>query len=138
MAARFLAVGLAIGVEYLNPRLAKPGDIADALGLPLLGIAPQVPGLKNLPVTLDDLPPSFQEAFRSIRTRIFLSPIAAAAQSMAVTSTNAGEGKTMVASNLAVSMAMAGRRVLLIDADLRSAAIASHLQHPAARRDCPT
>jgi capsular exopolysaccharide synthesis family protein len=59
-----------------------------------------------------------RESFRSIRTRIFLSPIAANAQSMAVTSTNPGEGKTMVASNLAVSMAMAGRRVLLIDADL--------------------
>jgi capsular exopolysaccharide synthesis family protein len=114
----FVAVGLAVGAEYVNPRLAKPGDIADALGLPLLGIAPQVPGLHNRPVTLADLPASLRESFRSIRTRIFLSPIAANAQSMAVTSTNPGEGKTMVASNLAVSMAMAGRRVLLIDADL--------------------
>jgi polysaccharide biosynthesis transport protein len=115
----FLAVGLAFGLEYLNPRIAKPSDIAEALGLPLLGIAPQVPGLNNRPETLNALPSSFHEAVRAIRTRIFLSPIAAAARSLAVTSTNAGEGKTMVASNLAVSMARADRRVLIIDADLR-------------------
>jgi capsular exopolysaccharide synthesis family protein len=68
---------------------------------------------------MDAMPPPFQEAVRDIRTRIFLSPVAAAARTLAVTSTNAQEGKTLVASNLAVSLAMAGRRVLLIDADLR-------------------
>ena len=101
-----------------NPRIAGPDDIAQALGLPLLGAVPQVRGWENRPVTLDALPPSFQEALRSIRTRIFLSPLAAA-RSIAVTSSIAGEGKTIVASNLAASMARGGRRVLLVDADFR-------------------
>jgi capsular exopolysaccharide synthesis family protein len=113
-----VAVGLATGLEYLNPRIAKPGDIASALGLPLLGIAPKVSGMSDRAAALDALPASFQEALRGIRTRIFLSPVATA-RSLAVTSTGPGEGKTVVARNLALSMAMAGRRVLLVDADLR-------------------
>ncbi len=114
----FLAVGLAFGVEYANPRITRADDIAQALGLPLLGAVPQVRGWENRPVSLDALPPSFQEALRSIRTRIFLSPLVAG-RSIAVTSSIAGEGKSMVASNLAASMARGGRRVLLVDADLR-------------------
>ncbi|MEO8256959.1 MAG: polysaccharide biosynthesis tyrosine autokinase [Acidobacteriota bacterium] len=112
------AVGLAITSEHLNPRLAKHEDIAAALGLPVLGTAPRISGLKALSA-VDALPVSFQEAVRAIRTRILLSPIAGAARALAVTSTNAGEGKTLIASNLAASMALAGRRVLLVDADLR-------------------
>jgi capsular exopolysaccharide synthesis family protein len=114
----FLAVGLAFAREYLNPRLARREDIAAALGLPVLGTAPRINRLKAL-TAVDALPPSFQEAVRAIRTRILLSPIAGAARALAVTSTSAGEGKTLIASQLAASMAMAGRRVLLIDADLR-------------------
>jgi len=114
----FLAVGLAFGVEYANPRITRADDIAQALGLPLLGAVPQVRGWENRPVSLDALPPSVQEALRSIRTRIFLSPLAAG-RSIAVTSSIAGEGKSMVASNLAASMARGGRRVLLVDADFR-------------------
>jgi len=112
------AVALALGLEYLNPRLEKPSDIAEALGLPLLGIAPTISRLKNRTPTLDDLPQSFHAAFRTIRTRILLSPVAGSARSIAVTSTTPKEGKTIVASNLAISLAMAGRRVLLVDADL--------------------
>jgi polysaccharide biosynthesis transport protein len=118
MAGGFLAVGLAFGVEYANPHIAGANDVVQTLGLPLLGVAPKVPSWKNRPVSLDTLPPAFQEALRSIRTRIFLSPIAAT-RSMAVTSSIAGEGKTIVSSNLAVSLARSGRRVLLVDADLR-------------------
>jgi polysaccharide biosynthesis transport protein len=112
------AVGLAFGVEYANPHIAGTNDIVQTLGLAVLGVAPRIPGWKNRPVSLDALPPSFQEALRSIRTSIFLSPIAAT-RSMAVTSSVAAEGKTIISSNLAVSMAKSGRRVLLVDADLR-------------------
>lgn len=115
----FIGVALAIGREYLNPRITNSDDIEEALGLPLLGITPDVRLLKKGPLTVDRLPPEFQEALRGIRTRILLSPIGAAARTLAVTSTTPGEGKTMLASGLAASMAMAGRRVLLVDGDMR-------------------
>jgi capsular exopolysaccharide synthesis family protein len=118
MGGVFLAIGFAFTREQLNPLLARREDVEAALGVPVLGTAPKIPRLKVLSV-LDALPPSFQEAVRAIRTRILLSPIAGAARALAVTSTNAGEGKTLIASNLAGSIASAGRRVLLIDADLR-------------------
>ena len=114
----FIGIGLSFTREYLNPRLSTRDDIVAGLGLPVLGTAPKINRLKALSA-VDALPPAFQEAMRAIRTRILLSPIAGTARALAVTSTNAGEGKTMIASNLAASMAMAGRRVLLVDADLR-------------------
>jgi len=114
----FLGVALAFGLEYLDPRIAMASDIAASLGLPLLGVTPRIRGLKQR-IAHDRLPPSFQEALRSIRTQLYLSPIPGAARSVTVTSTSAGEGKTIVATNLAISIAMSGRRVLLVDADLR-------------------
>jgi polysaccharide biosynthesis transport protein len=112
-----LAVGLAFTVERLNPRITAPHDISDALGLPLIGVAPVVEAFKRSRPAANQLPPAFQEAIRAIRTRILLSPTADI-RTLAVTSTTAGEGKTVIASGLAISLAMSGRRVLLIDADM--------------------
>ncbi len=114
----FAAVGLALGVEYLNPRINNEDDLEDALGMPVLGIAPRIAALKSGPLTVDRLSPEFQESLRDIRTRILLSPSGAGSRSLALTSATVGEGKTVFASGLAGSMAMAGRRVLLIDADM--------------------
>jgi len=115
----FLGVSLVIGLEYMNPRISDAGDLKEAFGLPMLGVAPVVAGLKSGFSGVESLAPEFHEALRGIRTRILLSPTAAAARSLAVTSTAPGEGKTTLASGLAVSLAMAGRKVLLIDADMR-------------------
>jgi succinoglycan biosynthesis transport protein ExoP len=115
----FLAVIIVVGLEYLNPRITDSNDVEERLGLPLLGVAPQVAELKKGPLTADRLPPQFQEALRTIRTRILLSPMAARMRTLAVTSSAPGEGKTVLASNLAISMVAGGRRVLLIDADMR-------------------
>ena len=65
------------------------------------------------------LPPAFREALGAIRTRILLSASTADLRALAITSTSAGEGKTLIASNLAISVALTGRRVLLVDADMR-------------------
>jgi succinoglycan biosynthesis transport protein ExoP len=114
----FVAMMAALGLDYLKPRIAVASDIPGLLNLPVLGVTPRIRGLKQR-IAHHDLPVAFQEALRGIRTQLFLSPIRGAARSVTVTSTSAGEGKTMVATNLAMSIAMTGRRVLLVDADLR-------------------
>jgi capsular exopolysaccharide synthesis family protein len=69
-----------------------------------------------VPASQPRLPVS--EAYRSLRTALLLSS-AKQLQTVAVTSTQAGEGKSATATNLAIVMAQLGRRVLLVDADLR-------------------
>jgi capsular exopolysaccharide synthesis family protein len=114
----FAAFGLVLGIEYLNPRIAKPEDVAESLHLPLLGVVPAVSAKKRRLGGVH-LPLELQEALRSLRTRILLSSKTASARTLAVTSATAGEGKTALSSGFAASMAKSGRRVLLVDADLR-------------------
>jgi polysaccharide biosynthesis transport protein len=116
----FLALVLVFGLEGLNPRIADPEDIANALGLPLLGLAPKMRRFnENRTADLRNLPFPFQEAIRSIRTRLLLAEDATTPRTFVITSATPGEGKTLMASNIAVAIAMTGRRVLLVDADLR-------------------
>ena len=115
----FFAIALVVGVHFLSPRIAEPEEIAEALGLPLVGVAPRVPEIGAALSTLTDLPPPFQEAVRNIRAQVFLSPSTTATRTLAITSTSPGEGKTVIATSLSVSVAKAGRRVLLVDADIR-------------------
>jgi len=115
----FIALVFATVLEYTNPRIAGTADVETALRVPLLGSAPHLGTLGPGHFRVNALPPAFQEAFRSIRTRILLSPSSAETRAFVVTSTTSGEGKTLVASSLATSLATGGRRVLLIDADMR-------------------
>lgn len=64
--------------------------------------------------------PSMIEAFRSLRTSVLLSGVDSPPKSLLVTSTQPGEGKTTIATNLALALAQAEHRVLLVDSDLRS------------------
>jgi capsular exopolysaccharide synthesis family protein len=71
------------------------------------------------PLLNNGVPSSFAEAFRAVRTNVLFSGNGNHARSLVITSTGPGEGKTLVATNLATGLAMAGQRVLLIDADMR-------------------
>jgi capsular exopolysaccharide synthesis family protein len=116
------ACGLVFFFEYVDSRIKTPDEIRIHLGLPHLGLLPALDGKAlsaNYPLVSKGVPGNFAEAFRAVRTNVLFSSAQPGMRSIVVTSTGPGEGKSMVASNLAVSLAQAGQRTLLIDADLR-------------------
>ncbi|MBI2833505.1 MAG: polysaccharide biosynthesis tyrosine autokinase [Acidobacteria bacterium] len=116
-----LGIGLAFFFEYLDNRIKAPEEIKTYLGLPFLGFIPVIGarGDVSAPLLNNGVPANFAEAFRSVRTNVLFSSAGEGTKSIVVTSTGPGEGKTLMASNLAVAIAQAGQRVLLIDADMR-------------------
>ena len=115
-----VAVGLAFGFEYLDNRIKTPQELKTHLGIPFLGMVPTVDrGRQPNPLLDDGVPPNFSEAFKSVRTNVLFSSAEEGLRSLVITSAGPGEGKSLVASNLALALAQAGQRVLLIDADMR-------------------
>lgn len=115
------AIGLAFLFECLDDRIKSPAEIKTTLGLPFLGMVPKVPENTEHGAPLLDrgVTPNFAEAMRTIRTNIMFSSTSSGSQSLVITSSGPGEGKTVVASNLAMALAQTGQRVVLIDADMR-------------------
>jgi polysaccharide biosynthesis transport protein len=127
--ALFLGLCIAFCLEYFDSHVKTPEQIKTELGLPFLGLVPLVVISDRAPAPLvgsmngsDEhpaMPPGFGEAFRKLRTNVRLSIPNEGLQPLLVTSATMGEGKTVVASNLATTFALSEHRVLLIDADLR-------------------
>jgi capsular exopolysaccharide synthesis family protein len=117
----FFGLGLAFFFEYLDDRVKTPEEIETHLGLPSIGLIPALAlsGKKVNPLINNGVPAHFAEAFRALRTNILFSASEDGHRSIVVTSTGPSEGKTMVAGNLAIAMAVAAQRILLIDADMR-------------------
>lgn len=116
-----LAVGLVLGFEYFDSRIKSPDEIKTHLGLPFLGLVPSMSakGNDSMLISAASAPPHFAESIKAIRTAVVFSSADEGARSVVVTSTGPGEGKTMVSSNLAVALAQADQRTLIIDCDMR-------------------
>jgi succinoglycan biosynthesis transport protein ExoP len=117
-----LGVGLAFLREALDTRLRNGDEIGERLGLPLLGELPtpaKAMRMENRLVMLEQPYSGGAEMFRMLRTSIDLANLDRNARTLMVTSAVEGEGKTTTAANLAVALAAAGRRVILVDLDLR-------------------
>jgi polysaccharide biosynthesis transport protein len=122
LAGLFLGLGLAFIWERFDTRVRSTEELEDILGVPLLARLPeprrQIVAANRL-ATLDEPMGALTESFRVLGTRIELANVDVGRQILLVTSAMHGEGKSPVASNLAVTLARAGRRVVLIDLDLR-------------------
>jgi capsular exopolysaccharide synthesis family protein len=117
----FLACGATFFFEYLDSRIKTPEEIETHLGLPAIGLIPALGKAwhKGEPLISNGVPPNFAEAFRALRTNVLFSAAEKGCRVIVVTSSGPREGKTIVASNLAIGFAYSGQRVLLADGDLR-------------------
>lgn len=120
-----LGLALCFFMEYLDTTLKTKEDVERILETPVLGYVPPITsadtnGQSAPELAALDRPESLlAEAFRSIRTALLFSATGKSLQSILVTSSMPSEGKTLVSLNLAFAMARAGKRVLLVDADMR-------------------
>jgi capsular exopolysaccharide synthesis family protein len=121
IAGLFGGVGLAFFVEYLDQSIKSAEDTEKRLGVPVLGMVSlqkdKEKGIEN--VVINEPRSSFSEEYRSIRTSVLLSSAEAPPKRILVTSMGPSEGKTVTASNLALTVAQSEYRVVLVDGDLR-------------------
>jgi non-specific protein-tyrosine kinase len=117
-----LGIGAAFLWEALDTRVRTSDEISERLGLPLLARLP-APSKRlrqeERLVMIDDPSSPEAEAFRMLRTNLELVQLGEAAKTILVTSAVEREGKSTTAANLAVSLARAGKSVVLLDLDLR-------------------
>lgn len=117
-----LAAVAAFLLEYLDDTLKTDEDVERVLKLPTLGATTRIPKIQQPPdhlVTLHSPRDPITEEYRVLRTNIQFSGLSNQSTILLITSAALGEGKTTLAANLALVMAMAGKHVILVDADLR-------------------
>lgn len=118
-----LALAAALVLEYLDDTLKTAGAAERVLNVISLGTVvrmhrrPRQPKERVVAMLERDSP--LAEAYRVIRTNVQFASLRRSARTLLITSAVGGEGKTTTACNLAVTMAQAGKRVILCDADLR-------------------
>lgn len=127
-------LGLIVGAGYaflreiFDTRIRSQADVERTVQAGILGTFAADPSVENEPVIIhkDAFSPR-AESFRQLRTHLRFTNIAGGAQTVVVSSSIPGEGKTSIATNLAIMLAESGTRVLLIDADLRRPRVAKYL-----------
>jgi non-specific protein-tyrosine kinase len=116
-----VALGVIFLVEYLDVSVKNQDQIQADTGLPTLGAIAKIK--VNNPseslVTYHSPRDPLSEAYRVLRTNLGFSAIDSDLSSIVITSASPGEGKSTTAANLGVVMAQAGKRVIIIDSDLR-------------------
>ena len=137
---RFLGMGALLGgflgmvigyvVEIADRSFRKPEDLIREFGVPILGHIPFMTAKQlTLPKYTNPMDKSAvsihsprsrpAEAFRSVRTAICFSPSGSLHRVLQITSPSVGDGKSTLALNLAISLAMSGKRTILMESDFR-------------------
>lgn len=119
-----VVAGIAFLAEQLDDTIKDADGVQEVAGLSTLGTIARMRGTRGRReiyrvVTLLYPRSSIAEAYRTLRVNVEFAALDAPVQTLLVTSTAPGEGKSVTSANLAVAFAQAGSRVLLVDADLR-------------------
>lgn len=123
-----LGVGLAVLRETLETRIRNTRDVEQLTELPILGGIVFDPKAKDRPLIVHVDPRSPRaESFRTLRTNLQYLDVGRIDRSFVITSSIESEGKSTTGANLAIALADAGSRVLLVDADLRRPKIADYM-----------
>jgi capsular exopolysaccharide synthesis family protein len=123
----FGGLALALLLERMDTRMRDSKQIQELLGVPAIAIVPQTiwkgkgpdPEASSGPEILWDARSPFAEAMRVFRTSIQLSSTSRGSRVIAVTSCQPGEGKSTLSMNLAATLAQGGKKVALVDTDMR-------------------
>lgn len=122
VAGILLGIALALLIEHLDDSVRSKEDAERITAQPTLGLIPRLPARRDRQVeivSIDDPSSNGAEAYRSLRTSVKFLGVDRPLRTILVTSAAASEGKTVTAANLAIVLAQAGERVLLVSADLR-------------------
>jgi succinoglycan biosynthesis transport protein ExoP len=119
MVGLMFSVGAVFLIEALDDTIKGPEDITRTMGLPVLGIITRHETQDGQLITMAEPRSPVSEAFRAIRTNLQFASVDKPIQKLLVTSPSPADGKTTVAANLGVAMAQGGKKVALIDADMR-------------------
>ncbi|KPV47763.1 hypothetical protein SE17_41695, partial [Kouleothrix aurantiaca] len=116
-----LAIGGAFLLEFLDDRVKTPeqaGKLAGAMALGAIGRLPAAAEGGQL-VALRATNTPMAEAYRMLRVNLDFTAIDSPLRAVAISSAGPGEGKSTTIANLAVALAEAGRRVIVVDTDMR-------------------
>ncbi len=114
--ATLIGTGAAFGAEHFNSAIRSQKEIS-ALGLPVLGVVPRLKNTNGGALKKASTP--VIEALRGVRLNLVYAHGTAGSLMATITSPSKGDGKSFVASNLALAFAYAGHQTLLIDGDVR-------------------
>ncbi|KFN46771.1 hypothetical protein N790_08115 [Arenimonas malthae CC-JY-1] len=126
----FGGVLLAFVFEHLDDTLKSPEDVEKQMGLSVLGVIPMLKAPMTPAKALEDPRSAFAEAYRSVRTALQFSTDTGVPRCLLVTSASPSEGKSTTALTLAKNFAQLGKRVLIIDGDLRNPSLHRSLDKP--------
>lgn len=132
-----LLLGLAAGIGWaflrnaLDNTVKSASELDQIAGAPSLGTVLFDPNAKTQVLSALDPKSVSSEGYRTIRANMQYINVDSPIRTLVVTSAAPGDGKTTVACNLAIALAQTGKRVCLVEADLRRPRVAEYLQVPA-------
>jgi capsular exopolysaccharide synthesis family protein len=133
IAGMVLVAGTIFLIEQLRVTINSTDEVEKALRVPALAVIANMKGTENRLITASQPRSPISEAYRVLRTNLDFAAGESAVRTIVVTSTAPGEGKTTTAANLAITIAQSGKRVILVDTDLRRPTLHKLFKHPNTR-----